>query len=268
MNTGALGLRPAGVGGADGVHRARRSPCVLRRTPPPPLPIPPEPGPSEVIVTAQKREENLQHVAMSIAGPRHQDSLPELNITNFQDYVKFLPSVQFQASGPNQSIVYMRGVSDGGDGNHSGPLPSVGTYLDEQPITTIGGTLDVHIYDIARVEVLPGPQGTLLWRQLRVRHPADHHQQALDLRLQRRLRYAGQHRRSWRPGLCRRGFVNVPLASNAAIRIVAFDEHDAGFIDNVPWHAAFRYLGATVEQRGLRQGQLQPCRHLRRPRWP
>ena len=55
----------------------------------------------------------------------------------------------------------MRGVSDGGDGNHSGPLPSVGTYLDEQPITTIGGTLDIHIYDIARVEVLPGPQGTL-----------------------------------------------------------------------------------------------------------
>ena len=40
-------------------------------------------------------------------------------------------------------------------------LPAVGTYLDEQPITTIGGTLDVHIYDISRIEVLPGPQGTL-----------------------------------------------------------------------------------------------------------
>ena len=49
----------------------------------------------------------------------------------------------------------------GGDGNHSGSLPSVGTYLDEQPVTTIGGTLDVHIYDIARIESLAGPQGTL-----------------------------------------------------------------------------------------------------------
>ena len=55
----------------------------------------------------------------------------------------------------------MRGVAAGGDGNHSGSLPSVGIYLDEQPVTTIGGTLDVHIYDIARIESLAGPQGTL-----------------------------------------------------------------------------------------------------------
>ncbi len=59
----------------------------------------------------------------------------------------------------------MRGVSAAGgtnaEGNHSGPLPQVGTYLDEQPVTTIGGTLDIHIYDIARIESLAGPQGTL-----------------------------------------------------------------------------------------------------------
>ena len=55
----------------------------------------------------------------------------------------------------------MRGVASGGDGNHSGSLPSVGVYLDEQPVTTIQGPLDIHIYDIARVEALAGPQGTL-----------------------------------------------------------------------------------------------------------
>ena len=55
----------------------------------------------------------------------------------------------------------MRGVASGDDGNHSGSLPSVGMYLDEQPITTIQGALDVHLYDIARVEALAGPQGTL-----------------------------------------------------------------------------------------------------------
>ena len=55
----------------------------------------------------------------------------------------------------------MRGVASGDNGNHSGPQPSVGMYLDEQPITTIQGALDIHIYDIARVEVLAGPQGTL-----------------------------------------------------------------------------------------------------------
>src|SRR5678815_4872225 len=57
--------------------------------------------------------------------------------------------------------VYMRGVASGGDGNHSASQPSVGMYLDEQPITTIQGSLDIHIYDIARVEALAGPQGTL-----------------------------------------------------------------------------------------------------------
>ena len=55
----------------------------------------------------------------------------------------------------------MRGIVSGNDGNHSGPLPTVGVYLDEQPITTIGGTLDLHLYDIDRVEALSGPQGTL-----------------------------------------------------------------------------------------------------------
>ena len=57
----------------------------------------------------------------------------------------------------------MRGIPppEAAEGNHSGPLPQVGFYLDEQPITTIGGTLDVHIYDIARIESLAGPQGTL-----------------------------------------------------------------------------------------------------------
>ena len=55
----------------------------------------------------------------------------------------------------------MRGVASGNNGNHSGSLPSVGIYLDEQPITTIGGALDIHVYDIARVEALAGPQGTL-----------------------------------------------------------------------------------------------------------
>ena len=64
-------------------------------------------------------------------------------------------------AGPGFAAVYMRGVASGGDGNHSGSLPSVGMYLDEQPITTIQGALDIHMYDIARVEALAGPQGTL-----------------------------------------------------------------------------------------------------------
>src|SRR5438445_13698990 len=65
---------------------------------------------------------------------------------------------------PVFNTVYMRGIPavvSGAEGKDSVPLPQVGFYLDEQPITTIGGTLDVHIYDIARIESLAGPQGTL-----------------------------------------------------------------------------------------------------------
>jgi outer membrane receptor protein involved in Fe transport len=195
----------------------------------------------EIIVTAQKREENLQHVAMSVEAIDTK-TLTRLNINNFQDYVKFLPSVQFNAGPPNQSIVYMRGVSDGGNGNHSGPEPSVGTYLDEQPITTIGGTLDIHIYDIARVEVLPGPQGTLYGASsesgtLRIitnKPSTAGFSGGIDLQ-GNTVDHGGQ-------GYVAEGFVNIPLASNVAVRLVGFDEHDAGFIDNVPATTTF-YLG-------------------------
>ena len=98
----------------------------------------------EVVVTAQKRTENLQDVPISIQALGTQ-KLEELHVTNFDDYVKYLPSVSFQSGGPSFEHTYIRGVVSGGDGNHSGSLPSVGMYLDEQPVTTIDGNLDIHI---------------------------------------------------------------------------------------------------------------------------
>ena len=114
----------------------------------------------EVVVTAQKRTENLQDVPVSITAIGT-ERLEQLNVQSFDDYVKYLPSVSYQSTGPGFSRVFMRGVSSGDNGNHSGPLPSVGVYLDEQPVTTIQGALDIHVYDIERVEALAGPQGTL-----------------------------------------------------------------------------------------------------------
>ena len=122
---------------------------------------------SEVVVTAQKRVENLQNVPISV-DVFDTKKIEQLSITNLDDYVKFAPSVSMvgsQGEGgnaqPGESHVYIRGVVNGGDGNHSGSQPTVGTYLDEMPVTTIDGTVDIHIYDIQRIEVLEGPQGTL-----------------------------------------------------------------------------------------------------------
>src|SRR5262249_18836599 len=114
----------------------------------------------EVVVTAQKRSENIQSVPASIQA-LNTKALERLNVNQFQDFVKFTPAVTYQTDAPSQTSIYMRGVSSGDNANHSGPLPSVGVYLDEQPINTIGGVLDIHAYDLARIEVLPGPQGTL-----------------------------------------------------------------------------------------------------------
>jgi outer membrane receptor protein involved in Fe transport len=212
----------------------------------------------EIIVTAQKREESLQHVAMSVQA-LDTKALSRLNISSFQDYAKFLPNVQFQSFGdPNTAIVYMRGVSDGGDGNHSGPLPSVGTYLDEQPITTIGGTLDIHIYDVARVEVLPGPQGTLYGASsesgtLRIitNKPSTSGLSGAISLEGNTVDHGGQ-------GYDVEGFINVPLTSFAAVRIVAFDEHDAGFIDNVLGTRPFATSGAILSNAPYVKNDFNP----------
>src|SRR5262249_34300312 len=103
---------------------------------------------------------NIQSVPISVQA-LGTAKLEELNVQSFDDYVKYLPSVSYQTLGPGFARIYMRGVSSGGDGNHSRSLPRGGVYLAEQPVPTMQGPLDIHIYDIARVESLAGPQGTL-----------------------------------------------------------------------------------------------------------
>jgi outer membrane receptor protein involved in Fe transport len=193
-----------------------------------------------VIVTAQKRSENMQNVPVSIQTLSTQ-KLEDLHITDFNDYVKFFPSITYTVggagggnAGPGFANISMRGIVSGNDGNHSGPLPTVGVYLDEQPITTIGGTLDMHIYDIDRVEVLSGPQGTLYGASSEagtiriITNKPDPSGFSAAYDLQANTVAHGDE------GYTGEGYVNIPLATNAAIRIVAWDEHDAGYIDNVP----------------------------------
>ena len=110
----------------------------------------------EIIVTAQKREESLQNVPMSIQA-MGTEKLNQLQVQEFSDYVKYLPSVTIQTSAPGFAQVFFRAVASGENANHSTSQPTVGMYLDEQPITTIQGALDIHVYDMARVEALAGP---------------------------------------------------------------------------------------------------------------
>ncbi len=196
-------------------------------------------GLTEVVVTAQKVTENVQSVPVSIQVLSSQ-KIEELAITNLDDYVKYMPSVAYsrgQGQGsngqPGASHVYMRGVVSGANENHSGSQPSVGTYLDEQPVTTIDGTPDVHVYDIQRIEVLEGPQGTLYGASSEagtiriITNKPDPTKFSAGYDVQgNKVQHGGF---GWKA----EGFVNFPLSPIAAIRLVAWDQHDAGYIDNV-----------------------------------
>jgi iron complex outermembrane receptor protein len=200
----------------------------------------------EVIVTAQKREQSLQDVPISLNSLGEQ-TLSELNVQNFKDYVLFLPSVTAQPSlgaGAGFSQVYMRGVATGGDGQATLSQPSVGTYLDEQPITTVQGNLDLHLYDIARVEALAGPQGTLYGASSQagtiriITNKPDPSGFASGYALE------GNYVDMEEFGYVAEGFVNVPLGENAAVRLVGWSKSEAGWIDN---HAVTRfYRGANL----------------------
>jgi iron complex outermembrane recepter protein len=187
----------------------------------------------EVVVTAQKRSESLQDVPLSIQAIGSQ-RLEDLSVKSFDDYVRFLPSVNFQTGAPGFASVYMRGIASGENSNHSGPLPSVGIYLDEQPITTIQGALDVHIYDIARVEALAGPQGTLYGASSQagtiriITNKPDAEAFDAGFSVEGNMVSKGDL------GYVAEGFVNLPVGERAAIRLVGFAKRDAGFIDNVP----------------------------------
>ena len=121
-------------------------------------------GVTEVVVTAQRRSENVQDVPIAIQAFTG-DSLQQLNVSNFDDFVKYLPNVSSSSAGPGQSNIFMRGLSSGNQGIQSGGsingFPNVAVYLDDQSGQLPGRNLDVYAADLERVEVLEGPQGTL-----------------------------------------------------------------------------------------------------------
>jgi outer membrane receptor protein involved in Fe transport len=121
-------------------------------------------GLEEVIVTAQRRTENLQNVPITVTALTA-ETLQQLNVTTAADYFKFIPSLTNADQGPGASQIYIRGLATTQDGEQSqgatGSFPNVAVYLDEQSAQIPGRNLDIYTADLERVEVLEGPQGTL-----------------------------------------------------------------------------------------------------------
>ena len=196
-------------------------------------------GLQTIVITAQKIKQNLQNVPISVEVFNGR-ALRQLNITNLDDYVKMSPTISFVRSqgegsngGPGGSIIYIRDVVSGGDGNHSGSEPSVGVYLDQQPVTTITGVVPLHLYDINRIEVLEGPQGTLFGSSAEAGAVRIITNKPVPGKFSGGYDFQENIIQNGGPGHVFQGYVNIPLWSSAAIRLVGWDVHDGGFISNV-----------------------------------
>ncbi|QYU67684.1 hypothetical protein J4558_22725 [Leptolyngbya sp. 15MV] len=142
-------------------------------------------------------------------------------------------------------------MASGENANHSASLPTVGTYLDEMPVTTIQGALDIHAYDLARVEALAGPQGTLYGASSMagtiklVTNPPDTGATYGAVDLEVNSVSSGDF------GYTGEGFVNLPLGDNAAMRLVGWYRHDGGYIDNIAGSRTYPTSGITDDNSEL-----------------
>ncbi len=202
----------------------------------------------EIIVTATKREENLQEIPSSIhALP--EAMLKEMGALNTEDYVRFLPSVNwinFNSGGSN--TVIFRGVNTTTLGYTGTQSSSV--YLDEIPLTATDGTQpDIRMMDVSRTEALSGPQGTLFGAAA----------QAGTLRIITNKpdtsKFEASADVSWRNGSTSdashsvTGVFNIPLVEDVfAIRLAAQSAEDGGYIDNVSGHTPDTWWGETAAE--------------------
>jgi iron complex outermembrane receptor protein len=184
----------------------------------------------DVVVTARKREERLLDVPFSLQ-VLGSDELDKLGAVNFADYARAVAGVQFEDKGPGRANIFMRGVSTGGDVD-TGKQSTVGVYFDETPMSESSSQPDLKLYDIDRIEVLRGAQGTLfgsasLSGTLRIL-PKQPDASRFEAFTQAQL--SSTEDGGWNNVL--NGMVNVPIGEKAAIRAVGYHVYNEGFLTN------------------------------------
>ena len=213
----------------------------------------------EIVVTSRKKAESLQDVPIQVSALR-ESSLEEKGINVFEDYLLQLPSVTAGGAGPGTSTIYIRGLASTTPNlttaGVAGLAPNVSFYLDEQPLAQPGRNLDVYAADMARIEVLSGPQGTLFGAS----------SQAGVVRMITNKPVIGESETNvevesrFMPGADTGAKVelvtNIPLGDSTAARFVAYRDRKGGYIDqvagtlNASQSARFRPAG-TVRDNGL-----------------
>src|SRR6266478_2313310 len=192
----------------------------------------------EITVTAQRRSQSMQDVPISMQAFTGQ-ALQQLNVTTFDDYIKYLPNVTSANNGPGQNEVFMRGLSAGAQPSQgsasTGLWPNVAIYLDNQSGQLPGRNLDVYAADLNRIEVLEGPQGTLFGAGAEagvIRYITN--EPKLDV-TEGNVKAGYGVTAHGNPNTDLTAVVNLPLIANTmAVRAVIYDDRRGGYIDNVP----------------------------------
>jgi iron complex outermembrane receptor protein len=178
----------------------------------------------EVIVTSRKREETLQDVPFSISATT-EAQMRERGMTTLEDISRNVASFSVQNLGPGQSQVAIRGASAGQIvRDQPGVKEQVGVYLDESVISLSLFTPDIDLYDMNRVEVLRGPQGTLygsgsLSGTVRyITNQPDETEQSYG------FEGGASYIDDGEMGFSGKGFFNTPMGDNAASRVTFWYE--------------------------------------------
>lgn len=211
----------------------------------------------EITVTATKRDASMQAIPVSVQALGG-DTLRDLGIETFDKYVEFLPNVVAAGNGPGKKEIYIRGSSSEQTsvtiGPANGTAPSVAMYVDEMPVSFGARNLDVYAVDLARIEVLAGPQGTLFGAS----------SQSGTVRLITNKPRQGEFGAGFNAnyGFTDGGsnsaavdaYVNVPITDKLAARAVVYSDNQGGWIDNVP--ATFTPNGTIVDRNSIGFGRL------------
>lgn len=194
-----------------------------------------EPQGDDIIVTASRgREQALQDIPMAVSAVQA-ESLSVRGIESIADITKTVPSVNLVQIGPGQSQVTIRGVASGAfTVTETGDRPLVSVYLDDVPISIQGANPDLKVFDLERIEVLRGPQGTLYGsgsmagtiRYITTKPKTDKFTLNTEAVIST-TSHAGD------PNWNVRGSANLPLGPELALLVTGYTGRDAGFIDNV-----------------------------------
>ena len=189
---------------------------------------------AEIVVTARKRTENVQDVPQNLDVFTAQN-IKDLGIVRFEDFVALSPSIAMISTGPGGQRITIRGASDGSTANYGFSNNSTTGYLvDDLAMDFYGHDPDLHLYDIERIEVLNGPQGTLfgpgaLAGAVRIiTNKPDPKAFSAGVDFDGGAISGGANNWSYQ------GYLNIPLVEGfTALRASAFSVREGGYIDNV-----------------------------------